>query len=795
LHVADECELAVRSGQWWAGRVERAVDDDVLAERPPRRGSATAAASRHVAVVQTTGMLESLHWRAASASAIGAHDVEIAVAATGLNFRDLLGVLGEVPAAKDGQRRLGLECAGVITRIGSAVRGFAVGERVMAVCENALGSHAVAHAALVARIPDGVPTEEASGFPMAFLTAARALEQLARLQRGERVLIHSAAGGVGLAALQLAQRIGAEVFATAGTAEKRALLLHMGVEHVFDSRSVAWGDAVLRATDGAGVDVVLNSLGGEAIDEGLRVLAPYGRFIEIGRRDVAAGKRIGMDVLLSQAMITMVDLLAQLRDRPESLGPLLTDLTGRLACGELQLLPTTRWRAADMADAFRSFLPGTHVGKVVVLQDGTAAPTAGASGTVPVRADGTYLITGGLGSLGRRAAGWLVSQGAQQLVLVSRSTAGTAVERDIAAWRASGVRVTLVAADVSTSAGLAAMRTALDALPPLAGIVHAAGVLDDGVLTAQTPGRMRTVAAPKIGGALQLSLLAQESPPDFVVFYSSVAGALGTRGQANYAAANAFLDAQAFALRARGIAATSLGFGPFGDAGMATEQNRLETLAAAGVGALRLEHADAALARFCGGSNAHVIIAVFDAAVWTAANGTAAERHRYASLLTAVAAPAAAMPSAHDGLHARLAAAVGARQRGDVMLAFVRAEAAVVLRSTVERVEPGKALKALGIDSLTSLELRARLERATGLQLSGTLVFSFPTASAIAAHLLERLEASEPANQAALPAEVSASESAADAEQRELDALAQALTGMGDDEVRRLLAEQGGEVA
>lgn len=776
-----ECELARRDGQWFASRVEAVTG----ADRAEPSASAGAAAD-YVADVATPGLLESLGWRAQAARSPAAHEVEIAVAATGINFLDVLGALDAFQLTADaaGAPRLGLECSGTVTRIGRDVTHVAVGDRVLAVHEGSLANRVTAHGALVVKLPEHVDSLEASGFPLAFLTVARALEDVARLRAGERILIHSAAGGVGLAALQIARNLGAEIFATAGTAEKRAMLREMGVAHVFDSRTLAWGDEVLAATGGAGVDVILNSLAGAAIETGFRVLSMYGRFIEIGKRDLFNGSRFGMAVFQKQAVVTAVNLLDQIRLDAPSLGVLLRDLVDRLGRGELTLLPTTRWTAEQVSEAFRSLLPGTHVGKVVITFDDAPRDIRPAADSLTVRGRATYLLTGGLGTLGLRAAKQLVLRGAQHLVLVGRSAPRDAALVAITGWRAAGVMVDAVAGDIAHPDTTATLRKLLATRPPLGGVLHAAGVLDDGLLAAQTPARMRDVASAKVGGLFQIVSLPGIAQADFVVLYSSIASALGTSGQANYAAANAVLDATAHALRARGVRATSIGFGPFAGAGLATDGRGLEILGDSGFGALRPTHADVAIDVLAGSARVHEIVASFDAAAWVQMHADPAERRRMSALLTPEAGDATT--AVVEGLRDGLARIVGSRQREDFVMAFVQQEVAGVLRSTPDRVEPMKALRTMGIDSLTALELKNRLERASSLRLPGTLVFTYPTAAAIAAHILERLApitaASDAPSVAASPVPT-----ADDA----LDALARDMAAMDDETLRRLLLEHG----
>jgi acyl carrier protein len=306
-------------------------------------------------------------------------------------------------------------------------------------------------------------------------------------------------------------------------------------------------------------------------------------------------------------------------------------------------------------------------------------------------------------------------------------------------------------------------------------------------MTAQTPARMRAVAAAKVGGALELMTLPGIAAADFVVLYSSVASALGTRGQANYASANAILDAMAHSLRARGVRATSICFGPFAGIGLATEGRRLEILADSGLGGLRPVHADAALATVPRATHAHEIVAVLDASSWLAAHDQPSERVRFHELLGDTSAAGAPATSAPNGLRQQLAAIPGVRQRADLVLEFVQREIATVLRTGIERIEPQQALRSMGIDSLTSLELRNRLEQGTGLRLPGTLVFTYPNPSAIATYLMEQLSPTTRANAMSAPSPVTAPQMVDD----ELDALAREMSSLDDDAVRQLLAERG----
>src|SRR5262249_27875861 len=289
-------------------------------------------------------------------------------------------------------------------------------------------------------MPAGFTFEEAATVPIAYLTAHYALHHLARLRAGERVLIQAAAGGVGLAAVRLAQRAGAQIFATPGGPEKRAFLLSQGVRQVMDSRSLAFAEEVLARTAGEGVDVVLNSLAGEFITRGLSTLRPGGRFLEIGKVDVLRNTPLGLGHLDNNLALFTIDLLQISRSHPELLNTLLTEAAGLAREGGLGPLPSRVFPISEVGEAFRYMAQAKHIGKVVLtLQEAglQVRPAAGARRTL--RPDATYLVTGGLGGLGLKVAEWMGERGARHLVLVGRSGAATpAAAEAVAALRGAG---------------------------------------------------------------------------------------------------------------------------------------------------------------------------------------------------------------------------------------------------------------------------------------------------------------------------------------------------------------------
>src|SRR5579863_583786 len=348
----------------------------------------------------------------------------------------------------------GAECAGTIAATGEGVHDLRPGDEVMAIASGSFSAFVTADARAVIPKPAALNFGQAATIPIAFLTAYYSLNQLARLSKGERVLIHAAAGGVGLAAVQIAQRAGAEIFATAGSPEKRAHLKSMRVPHIFDSRSLAFADEIMKKTGGHGVDVVLNSLPGEYITRSLSILAAYGRFVEIGKTDIYQNKPLGLFPFRNNLSYFALDLERVCRERPGQLRLLLLELMALFQRGTLKPLPHNIFPVEDAANAFRYMARRKNIGKVVISFTSAEAKNRSNRSAAP-RADATYLITGGHGGLGLEIARWLVEKGARHLVLLSRSGASSNGEQVAFELAAEGATVTTIQADISNEADLA----------------------------------------------------------------------------------------------------------------------------------------------------------------------------------------------------------------------------------------------------------------------------------------------------------------------------------------------------
>ncbi|HEU4408793.1 MAG TPA: SDR family NAD(P)-dependent oxidoreductase, partial [Polyangiaceae bacterium] len=465
--------VALRAGQAYAAR---------LAAGLPERSDATAPAGERPYRLETEGpgTLEALTLRAFSPEEPGPDEVQIEVRAAGLNFLDVLSAMGLRPDQPPGAVRLGGECAGVVTRVGERVRGVSPGDEVVAVVPGAMATHVTTKAVFVAPKPRKISFEDAAALPLVYMTAWYALSHLARLERGEKVLIHAATGGVGLAAIAIARKLGAEIYATAGRPEKRAYLESSGLaaERIMSSRGPEFGAELLARTGGKGVDVVLNCLTGEAIAAGLDALAPYGRFLEIGKRDIYGGTKVELSPFRKNLSYFAIDLARLMLERPEKMGGLLREVMALVEGGELPALPTRAFAAGEAAEAFRLMAEAKHIGKLCVTFGDKGVPIREAAPAFVVRPDATYLITGGLGGLGLVLAERLVERGARHLALVGRRPPSAEASAALERLRARGAEVRTFEADVGRARDVAAVVGAVRAtMPPLRGLVHAAAVL------------------------------------------------------------------------------------------------------------------------------------------------------------------------------------------------------------------------------------------------------------------------------------------------------------------------------
>ncbi len=702
------------------------------------RARAASAVPRDARLVLSdAGTLESLRWESASFRAPEADEVRVQVLATGVNFRDVLLALGMYPGS-DGV--LGAECVGVVDAVGRDVTTLQRGDRVFGFAPGSMATSVIVPAAFLAAVPDDVSDTQAAALPVAFLTAMLGLYATAQITRGTKVLVHAAAGGVGLAAVQLVQRVGGEVFATAGSPAKRAYLKSIGVQHVFDSRSVSFADDVLAATDGRGVDVVLNSLAGEFITASVRTIATGGWMLELGKRDIWTPAQVAS--ARPDVRYRAYDLGGEALADRGLLPPMLAELRAWLADGSLRPLPTRAFEFGAVSEAMRFMAQARHIGKLV-LRAPVRTQMADAS---LVRGNATYLITGGTGAVGVRTARWLVSAGARSIVLTGRRAPGAESQAIIDGCRAAGADVFVRAVDVSDERAMAAVLGEIDAeMPPLRGVVHAAGVVDDGVLVNLTWARWRAVLQGKACGARILNALTQHRSLDFFVMYAAAGLHLGPLGQGPYAAANAELEALASSRREHGLPALSIAWGMWPDAGMAADVAARggDGWSGRGLHWIDPERAFAQMARLLAEHATQVIAMPINWAQFLERLPAGEDRSFFRAVEPMVrrvpTAPLAATGRAVSVVESWRAAPASAWR--DLAIAHVLERTRQVLGVDDLFVIPeGVALKDVGLDSLMAVELRNVLTRSLGKSLPATLLFDYPSLDALSGYLLRTFE-------------------------------------------------------
>jgi myxalamid-type polyketide synthase MxaB len=730
-------------------------------------------------VIRTPGALESLAVEPAKRSLPGSGEVEIEVVAAGLGFRDVLIGLGSYAGDS---ARMGVECAGVISAVGKGVTRFKVGDEVAAIGDGCLQSHVIVDARVAVPKPTALSFEQAAGIPSAFMTARYGLRDLAQLKAGERVLIHAASGGVGMAAIQFARQVGAEIFGTASTPEKRQLLQELGVQHVFNSRTLDFAAQIRSLTGGEGVHVVLNSLNGDYIPKSLEVLAAGGRFIEIGKAGIWSPEQMASarpDV--SYQIVAIAEMRVQ---QPEICHALLEDVINQCAGGELQPLPMRVFPIQEAAEAYQYMARARHAGKIVLrLADSIKAPGK-------IREDGTYLLTGGLGGLGLKVAEWLVSQGARSLVLLGRSQPSAQAQQTIEMLRLQGAQVNVFQADVSRTEMVQDVLNTIETnLPPLRGIIHSAGVLDDGVLLQQNWERFEHVLGPKVWGAWNLHQLTQKYPLDFFVLFSSVSGVLGTPGQANHAAANAFLDQFAFYRRSRGLPALSIAWGAWAEIGAAVQT--LERTIQLGWGSISPDLGIQTLENLLKAKTSpQVIVFPVDWNAYFAHQPISAKTDLFAAVQSKTRVSLEASQPAASHTPVTLAAqlkGLDGRDQAELLRKHVQGLVARVLGMNMEDVQLQRPLMEMGLDSLMAIELRTRVQASVGKDksLPVTLVFKYPTVEKIALYLAQEIFGLSSPEETITPAQAAAKSSAARNADEEKE-----LSAISDEAARQLLEEE-----
>lgn len=650
----------------------------------------------------TPGSIDDLRFEMKREPRHGPDEVVIRVRAAALNFRDVLTALGMLKEPSRRSPSFGWECVGEVVARGDRADSVEIGDVVMGMMPAAMAGHVTAKASLVVRKPEPLGIEEAATLPVAFLTAYLGLVVRGGISAGDRVLVHNATGGVGLAALQIARQAEAEVFATAGSEEKRAYLREMGASHVMDSRSLDFADEIMEKTDGKGVDIVLNTLSGPAMRASLSVLAPHGRFIEIGKNDVLNHGSIDLNRFDHNRSYHPIDLAQFIEERPERAGGLLQKIIAMAAEGEVHPLPYQAFPMERAREAFRFMSQARHTGKLVLVDGGAPIPVNLGDDDPVIRPVGTYLVTGGAGGVGRFLTGWLLDRGAGLVVVTGRR----AIEEAASEADPAG-NVKYVQADATDREAMERLMAVLEGgNGPVRGVFHAAGVLDDGILLTQTVERFRRVLEPKTTGAWLLHELTKDLELDFFVLFSSAASIVGTAGQASYAAANAYLDGLADLRHQEGLPVTTINWGPWEDTGMTADERAADRLRRQGLRPIPPDEAGTLLDRILRRDIHRVGV------IPTTGPTADSLLARFLSLDDRPEQTSRSIPP----LSKDDASALPADRLRAYIKEFVTDAISRIVEVEPGSVDLGQTWRSLGVDSLMAVELRNRIE--AGLHVS-----------------------------------------------------------------------------
>ena len=738
-------EVAIRDGALYTRRLHPFDLDRCEAKKVP----VTSNAKTSYRLSQSApGSIEDLHFVNSEAPRPAPDEVVVRVRAAGLNFRDVLTALGmlEIPSTRPPS--FGWECVGEVIARGDQVGHVDTGDLVMGMVPAAMAGYVTAKAGLVVRKPDHLGIEEAATLPVAFLTAWLGLIVRGGMSAGDRVLVHNATGGVGLAALQLARQAKAEMYATAGTDVKRTFLREMGVSHVMDSRSPDFAGEIMDWTDGKGMNIVLNTLSGPAMTASLSVLAPHGRFIEIGKTDMLGHGLVDLSLFDHNRSYHPIDLAQFIEEKPDRAGALLRKIVDMASAGEIRALPYRAYPIAEARNAFRYMSQARHTGKLVLVDDESPVPVDLGDDDPAIRPGGTYLVTGGAGGIGRYLTGWLLDRGAGLVVATGRRPgdgavsgeetangdeavsgaeaafgdgAATCEETVTGAEVATGEetapstgpagKVKYVQADVTDRAAMERLITGLEAAnTPVRGVFHAAGVLDDGILLTQNADRFQRVLEPKTTGAWHLHELTRDLDLDLFVLFSSAASLVGTAGQASYAAANAYLDGLADLRRKDGLPVTTINWGPWEGTGMTRDERAADRLRRQGLRAIPPDEAGALLDRILRRDVHRVGV------IPTTEPAADSMLARYLAPDPGGERAPRAIPRSIPPLSKAEARALPAEKLRAHIEGYVTDAICGIVEVDPGSVDPGQTWRSLGVDSLMAVELRNRIE--AGLHVS-----------------------------------------------------------------------------
>ena len=691
-----------------------------------------------------TGSVENLYYHRMTRLLPAENEIEIKVHATGLNFKDLMKIYGRLPTSViEGTffgDTIGMEVSGKVVSVGSGVVDFKPGDRAVATVTGGFASHVTTPTTFAAKIPNHLSCEEVL-HTVVFATAYYGLVDIANVRSGEKVLIHSACGGLGLSAIQIAKWRGAEIYATAGSEKKREYLKSLGIEHVFDSRSLEFAEQIREVTHGYGVDVVLNSLSGDALKKSFSLLAPYGRFIEVGKVDIAQNNKLSMQAFNRNLLFASVDFDRMAVERVPVIEKITKKVSKGFSEGYFKPLPTKSFQANQIREAFRYMSKGQHIGKILVKNEESQTLNLR---TVRNREDlflkeGSYLVVGGTGGFGLEVSKWLALNGAGQIILASRKgTLAAEDEQIIAEMKKLGAEVLVESVDVSDPKQVRFLVEKIETeFNSLRGVFHSAMVLDDGLFIELDRKRYEKVLNPKVQGALNLHQYTKELQLDYFVMFSSVSSLTGNPGQANYIVANAFLDAFAPYRRALGLPATTINWGVLSEVGVVQRSQKLGgLLERSGIEGIKTKDALAILEKALSEDLIQLGAFKIDWDTWAEVHPSILKSSRFKSLLNTNGNSEMTRLALH---REQLALLSDSEQSGyiDDKLKRVFSQ---MLKIPTEKIQMKQSLQNLGVDSLMLIELLLLMKNEFSVELSKQDLSGEVTLDTLGNNVLEKIK-------------------------------------------------------
>lgn len=728
-----ELEVAYRNGIRHVNRLHRVREDEVpllLTEAVQPDGRVLPYRLQ----IDKPGVLQNLSLNKTPRIEPREGEIEVRVKAGGINFRDVMKALGMYPGNPVDLRWFGDDISGTVVKVGPGVRDLKPGDDVVGMAPYAFRSYVTVNRNLVFRKPGHLSFEDAATLPTVFLTSHYALVHLARMQKGERVLIHAGTGGVGQAAIQIAKHLGLEIFSTAGSDDKRQMLRDMGVHHVMNSRTLDFADEIMAITEGEGIDCVLNSLAGDFIPKSFQCLRRFGRFIEIGKIDVYGNSKFGMEMLKNNISYFVVDLAQHLESKPEYVASMLKELEKELFAKNYGPLPHKVFPITEVVEAFRYMAQGKHVGKNVLNFDVPSIKIGPCTQDgFRLRSDASYLITGGAGGFGFELAKWMVKNGAKHLVLVSRSGPKEAAQKEIRRMQTQGVTVRDARADVTDRAALRKLVAEIQASPaPLAGVVHGAMVINDLDIIDLDEEGFNRVVHPKMLGAWILHELTKDLPLDLFVCFSSFSTVMGAVRQSNYNAGNAFLDAIAQHRRSLGLPGLTFNWGALKGAGFVDRNEKTEQyLELLGLSTYNMRETLSVFGRFIVRDPVNLAASRAD---WNSLSrfATLIQSKTYSNLVGEEG------EGDRGAIRSQILQALP-EARQSLMEDFIAEQVAGVFGTDVAKVDRDAPLNSIGLDSLMAIELMNRVESQLGISVPMGSVLNGPNIRELSEPILEAL--------------------------------------------------------